>query len=117
MEFSDETTIKLCDMMISYHVHSFRVRRVPLLDIEVPLPIVEELDNLRNRLGSEYDDEDKLMRATGLHEMVSRNRLEIKGLSISAKESDDAKPYMEKAEVLIEELGAATYLLELLHGN
>ena len=117
MEFSNDTIVKLCDMMISYHAHSFRVRRASLLDIEVPLPLVEELDNLRNRLGNEYDDEDKLMRATGLHEIVSRNRLEIKGLSASAKEADDAKPYLDKAGVLMEELGGATYLLELLHGD
>ena len=115
MTFSNPTIAKMCDMLISYHVHSFRVRRAPIFDVEVTPVIVEELDNLRWRVGNEYEHEEQLMKASGLHEIVSRNRYAIKEQASLARDEEDARPHFAIAEKLMSELGAATYLLELLN--
>lgn len=116
MTFSNKAIAKMCDMLISYHTHSFRVRRAPIYDVDITPAIVEELDNLRWRVGNEYGDDERLMRASGLHEIVSRNRFTIREQASLARDEDDARPHLAIAEKLMEELGATMYLLELLNG-
>jgi len=116
MTFSNETIVKLADMMISYHAHSFRARRVPFFNGEITPPIVDELGNMRKRIGNEYEPEEKMFNAVGLHEIVTRNKVEIRALATIAKSAENARPYAEKAGILMDELSSTIYLLELLNG-
>ena len=116
-EFSKPELVETTDWLISYHMRSFRARRIGLLEnIEIWPGIVSELDNLRCQLGNEYTAEERSWRSIGLHEIVSRNRAELKEIKQQAQEATDAKPYLKRAEKLMEELDAAVYLLELLNG-
>jgi len=114
MELSDEGLVKLCDMLISYHMRAFRIRRHGLLDIDLAPNIVIELDNLRYRLGNEWKEEDILDQAEGFNHIIHAGKKEISRQREMAQVADDARPYLERAQELMEEMGAAKYLMELM---
>ena len=116
MKLDNEGIANVADMLISYHMHSFRIRRHEIYDIEFEPAIVNELDNARKRLRNDYSETDRMAQAFGFHEIVSRSKWRIAELAKEAKESEDARTQYKEAEVLMEQMGAADYLLELLNG-
>ncbi len=114
MELSKEGIVRLCDMLISYHMRAFRIRRKGLLDVDLAPGIVMELDNLRYRLGNEWKVEDAHDQAEGFNHIIHMGKEEISRQREMAQSADDAKPYLERAEVLMGEMSAAKYLMELM---
>jgi hypothetical protein len=101
-------------MLISYHAHSFRVRRTEIFDIELPLPVIAELNNARRRLRNDFTDTEKIGQAIGFHEVISRSRNIVTELAEQAKENEDSREQYKEAKDVMEIMSAADYLLELL---
>ena len=116
MNLSNSDMASIADMLVSYHMHSFRIRRHEIFNIEFDPPVVHELNNARNRLRNDYSEDNRLAQAFGLHEIVSRSKWEIARLAKEAKETEDARKQYEQAEEHMEQMAAADYLLELLNG-
>ena len=114
MNFSDSDHAKIADMLISYHMNSFRIRREKIFDIEYPPTIVEELDNARERLDSRYTEEEKVQQAISFREVISYTKDKVTVLAAEAKESERPQEQYTEAEQLMEQISGATYLLELL---
>jgi hypothetical protein len=118
-ELSNQAIGQMADMFIAYHKRSFRIRAQAFFsdfDLDFPLPVVDELDNARRRLENDYVPEERISWAFGFHEIISKNRYKIKELADEAKEMDDARPAADDIAQLMEEMDAATWLLELLNG-
>lgn len=115
-ELSDEAIASISDMLMAYQRRSFRIRCAGVFSGYVDPPIVGELDNLRRRLRADYSSEEKMAQATSLHEIISRNRWEIKALAKSAKEVSHAGVIADKIATLMEELEAANWMLKTLDG-
>ena len=113
-ELSNEGLVSLTDMLISYHMRSFRIRRKGLLSIDLTPDIVLELDNLRYRLGNEWKEEDAYDQAIGFNHIIQSGREEISRQREMAQSADDATPHLERAQELMEEMSAAKYLMELM---
>lgn len=118
MSLSNQTVSELAGMLASYHMYSFRARRAGLLadSFEVKPLLVSELENVQKRMGNQYGPDEAMMQATGLHEIMTRNRNKIEELRQKAEDSDRAKVYLQEAQDLLKELEGANYLLELLNG-
>ena len=114
MKLSNKGIVRLCDMLISYHMKSFRIRRKGLLDVDLAPKIVMELDNLRYRLGNEWKVEDAHDQAIGFNHIIQMGKEEISRQREMAQSADDAKPHLERAQTLMEEMSAAKYLMELM---
>ena len=115
-ELSNEAIAKISDMLMAYHRRSFRIRCAGVFNGYVDPPIVDELDNLRHRLRADYSNEEKMAQAISLHEIISRNRWEIRALAQSAKEVSHAGVIADRIATLMEELEAANWMLEKLDG-
>ncbi len=116
MKLDNKGVADVADMLISYHMHSFRIRRHEIYDIEFEPFMVTELDNARNRLRGSYSENDVMAQAFGFHEIISRSKWRIAELAKEAKETEDARGQYKEAEALMEQMAAADYLLELLNG-
>ncbi len=114
MNFSNNDRAVIADMLISYHMHSFRVRREKIFDIEYPPPLVEELENARERLGSRYTEEEKVRQAISFREVISYAKNKVSILAAEAKESGSPQEQYAEADKLMEQISGASYLLELL---
>lgn len=113
-DFSNETLVRISDALISYHMNSFRIRRQGLLDVDLAPAIVVELDNMRARIGNEFKEEHIIDQAEGFNQIIQNGSKEISRQRELAQSTDDAKPYLERAQELMEEMSAAKYLLELM---
>lgn len=114
MDFSKETLVRMTDALISYHMNSFRIRRKNLLSVDLVPSVVIELDNMRARIGDELLVEDSVDQAEGFNGIIQSGREEISRQREMAESSDDATPYLERAQELMEEMSAAQYLMELM---
>ena len=114
MNFTNNDQATIADMLISYHMHSFRIRREKIFDIEYQPLLVEELDNARERLGSRYTEEEKVQQAISFREVISYAKNKVSALAAEAKESKSPQEQYSEAEQLMEQISGASYLLELL---
>ena len=114
MNFSNHDRAAIADMLISYHMNSFRIRREKIFDIEYSPLLVEELDNARERLDSRYTEEEKVQQAISFREVISYAKNKVSVLAAEAKEAESPQEQYVEAEKFMEQISGASYLLELL---
>jgi len=108
---------EIADMMISYHMHSFRIRREKIFDIEVKPRLVDELENFRWWTGNVLNGEEKYTVGLSVRQAMSDTEERISDLTKEAKsaeETEDLTGIYEQAQEYMEQMRSYNYLMELL---